>query len=172
MTTHFLEDEMVETTLCDDRDLEAMIQDLARIILSNDLSLKDTVLVGILGNGYPIAERLSKYIYRQTNHKIPVGKLDVSVYRDDIESLGQFITLRGSDIPCDIEQRTVILIDDVIHHGRTARAALNALLDFGRPKSIQLGVLFDRGSRDVPIQPNYTVRQITLDDSMCLLFQC
>ena len=89
-----------------------------------------------------------------------VGKLDVALYRDDLSTRGTYITIQGSDIPFDINGRTVILVDDVLFKGRTVRAALDGILDFGRPARIELAVLIDRGHRELPIHPNYVAETV------------
>ena len=148
--------------LCSQSDMDAMLLSLSESILKDDIDFSDLILIGVYSNGYPIAERLAKLISIKKDCYIPVGGLDVSVYRDDIESLGQYVTLKESSIPVDIHDKTVILVDDVIHHGRTARAAMNALFDFGRPQSVRYCTLLDRGDRCLPIKSNYVGRTISV----------
>ena len=143
-------------TLLTEEDLKSTLEQLADSVLAEHPSLEDIMFVGVITNGFPLAERLAGILYNKTDIKVPIGKLDVSIYRDDIESLGQqYVTIRESHLPQDIHNKTVILVDDVLHHGRTIRAALEALLDFGRPKKVELLVLVDRGQRELPIMPNY-----------------
>ena len=142
--------------------MDAMIMSMANAILADYDDFSSVVIVGIYSHGYPLAERISKLISIKKDLKLPVGALDVSVYRDDIESLGQYVTLKESSIPVEIHNKSVILIDDVIHHGRTARAALNALFDFGRPKEVKYAALIDRGERCLPLKPDYVGRTISV----------
>lgn len=135
--------------------LHDLVVQLSEQITAAHSDLSDLVFVGILSSGYPIAERISHQIQKDKGVKIPVGKLDVALYRDDLFSRGGFVTIRESDIPFSIENKTLVLVDDVLFHGRTIRAALNALLDFGRPDRVELAVLVDRGHRELPIFAHY-----------------
>ncbi len=131
------------------------IHALADKITEQHPSLEGVVLVGILSAGYPVADRLKVAIEKKTGITLPIGKLDSSLYRDDLLSRGQFVTLRETDIPFNLTNKTLILVDDVLFSGRTIRASLNALSDFGRPASIELAVLIDRGHRQLPIFANF-----------------
>jgi pyrimidine operon attenuation protein/uracil phosphoribosyltransferase len=115
-------------------------------------------LIGILRKGGPLAERLSKSIERIEGISIPCGSLDISLYRDDFRTYQPRVGT--TNIPFDIEGKRVILIDDVLSTGRTVRAALGALNDLGRPASIQLAVLVDRGHRELPIRPDYVGKNL------------
>tara|TARA_A100001011_G_C14004063_1_gene712691 strand:- start:178 stop:744 length:567 start_codon:yes stop_codon:yes gene_type:complete len=158
-------DQFNKTLLCSNSDIDAMISQLAETIIKEYNDFTDVIIVGVLSNGAPIAERLAKLISIKKDIQLPVGFLDVAVYRDDIESLGQYVTLKESNLPVDIHNMRVILVDDVIHHGRTARAALNALFDFGRPLDVAYSVLIDRGERCLPIKPNFVGRTISISSS-------
>ena len=155
-------DQFTKTVYCSASDVDAMIMALAGSIMSDYDDFSSVVLVGVYSHGFPLAERLSKLISIKKDVQIPVGGLDVSVYRDDIESLGQYVTIKESTMPVDVHNKTIILVDDVVHHGRTARAALNALFDFGRPKEVRYCALIDRGERCLPIKPDYIGRQISV----------
>jgi pyrimidine operon attenuation protein/uracil phosphoribosyltransferase len=124
-------------------------------------SLQNLQFIGILAGGYPLALRLSSLIEKETKVSIPVGKLDIALYRDDLSSRDKFVTIRETDIPFDITNKNIILVDDVLFNGRTIRSALNALMDFGRPSTIELAVLIDRGHREVPIYANYIGKTIS-----------
>lgn len=137
-----------------------LIQQMGQQILSAHPALDQIVLVGILSSGYPLAQRLAFFLEKETGTPVQVGKLDVALYRDDLFSRQDFVTLRESDIPFSIAEKILILVDDVLFHGRTIRAALNALLDFGRPRAIELAVLIDRGHRQLPIFAHYCGKQI------------
>ncbi len=145
----------MEHILYDANTLKKTVQHLGDEILKGNPDLTNTVLVGILTSGFPVANRLQHYIEKKKNITLPVGKLDIALYRDDLHHRGHFVTLKESDIPFDLSNKHLILIDDVLFTGRTIRAAFNALLDFGRPGLIELGVLFDRGHRQLPLFANY-----------------
>src|SRR5512146_409130 len=122
----------------------------------------DTGLIGIHTGGVWIAERL----HRDLNLEVPLGKLDVSFYRDDYGKIGLHPDVKASDIPFEIEGRHLILVDDVLYTGRTIRAAMNELFDYGRPASIRLAALVDRGGRELPIAAQYVGAVISLDRSI------
>jgi pyrimidine operon attenuation protein / uracil phosphoribosyltransferase len=122
------------------------------------------VLVGIHKRGVPLAERLSRALLDLSGSPVPVGTLDITQYRDDLGSLRDLPTLVGSDIPFDIDGARVVLCDEVIYTGRSIRAALAELLDFGRPALVQLAVLVDRGGREFPIQPDFTALTVQIQD--------
>ena len=138
-----------------------LIDTLSNQIVTAHPSLDDVVFVGILSTGFPIAERLAKRIKDQTQIEVPVGKLDVSLYRDDLIEKGSYITLQQSEIPVNLTDKVVVLVDDVLFHGRTIRAAMDGILDFGRPKRIECAVLIDRGHRELPIEATYVGETIS-----------
>lgn len=143
---------------------ESIHSDLARIAqdIVGDLPRPDDALiVGVHGKGVWIAEYLKRLLETHWNREIPAGTLDVGMYRDDLDER-PIPEIQPTDLPTDIKGRTIILVDDVIFSGRTIRAALDSLHDFGRPDRILLVVLVDRGERRLPIMPNYTGRQVTL----------
>lgn len=138
---------------------------LARIageITDANKGKKELALIGILNRGFPLALRLSKLIAQGSKIKVFTGSLDVSLYRDDLAVRGKDITLKKSDIQFSIDGKTVVLIDDVLSKGRTVRAALDSLNDYGRPSCVQLAVLIDRGGRELPIQPDYAGKKISV----------
>lgn len=144
------------TLILDAAHMEQALKNLAtQITTTHNDTLAQVVFIGIVSAGYPLALRLSRLIAASHKIEIPVGKMDVALYRDDLLSRGKFVTLRETDIPFDLTDKYVILVDDVLFHGRTIRAALNALLDFGRPATIALAVLIDRGHRELPILANF-----------------
>jgi len=133
------------------------IQSLAeRIVADTHCADSPLVLIGIHNRGVPLAQRLAKAIHVQSGREIRVGTLDITQYRDDLGTLSQVPQLIGSDIPFEIDAARVVLCDEVIYTGRSIRAALAELLDFGRPACVQLAVLIDRGGREFPIQPDYS----------------
>ena len=150
-----------KATLFDEKTLgRAMIRIAHEISERND-RLENVVLVGIKTRGVPFANRLAECIYTRIDNsvKIPVGTLDISAFRDDVDKNVRDRADAG-EMPCDINGKTVILTDDVMCTGRTVRAALDALITFGRPAKIQLAVLVDRGHREVPIRADYVGKNI------------
>lgn len=150
-----------KATLFDEKALgRAMIRIAHEISERND-RLENVVLVGIKTRGVPFANRLAECIYTRIDNsvKIPVGTLDISAFRDDVDKNVRDRADAG-EMPCDINGKTVILTDDVMCTGRTVRAALDALITFGRPAKIQLAVLVDRGHREVPIRADYVGKNI------------
>ncbi len=144
-------------------DEEAVRRSMTRItheIIEKNSGAANLVLLGIHRRGMPLAEMLRDNIARFEGRDIPVGSIDISLYRDDLTELSDTPSEGSSNIPCDLTGRTVILVDDVIYTGRTARAAIEAVFHYGRPKSIQLAVLIDRGHRELPIRPDYVGKNI------------
>jgi pyrimidine operon attenuation protein/uracil phosphoribosyltransferase len=147
-----------KSAIMEEAEIKAILNRIAHEIVERNQNLKDVVFVGIITRGVPLARRLSKKISSIAEYSIPVGILDVTAHRDDL-SKAQVVE-DETKIPFNIKEKKVILIDDVIYHGRTVRAAMDALIHYGRPKSIQLAVLIDRGHREFPIHPDYVGRQI------------
>jgi pyrimidine operon attenuation protein / uracil phosphoribosyltransferase len=147
-------------TILNEQQLAVTIQRLCHQVLENHIDLTNTVLIGIQPRGIYFSDRLAAQIRKQMgNEKILYGKLDITFYRDDVRQ--GLHTLNQTDIPFSIEGKKVILIDDVLYTGRTIRAALDALLGFGRPSKVELCVLIDRRfSRELPIQADYTGKSI------------
>lgn len=146
-------------------DAERISRALTRIaheILEHNRGLADVALVGVRSRGVPIANRLAAEIQQITQAEMAVGVLDITLYRDDLMGASVGITplVRKTEIPFSIDDRTIVLVDDVLYTGRTTRAALDALTDFGRPKSIQLVVLVDRGHRELPIKADYVGKNV------------
>jgi pyrimidine operon attenuation protein/uracil phosphoribosyltransferase len=121
---------------------------------------RDLALVGIKRRGVPLAERIAAWLANGRTGRVPVGAMDITLYRDDLQLVAETPIVRGSEITFDINGRTLVLVDDVIFTGRTIRAALTELLDFGRPRAVQLAVLVDRGHRELPIQPDFVGRKL------------
>lgn len=141
-------------------DLSRTIQRMAHQVWERNAGA-DLALVGIRKRGATIAHRLRPLIQEIAGKKIPTGVLDIGLYRDDIGLTPVAPEVRSTDIPFDVERKTIVLVDDVLFTGRTIRAALNALMDLGRPASVQLLVLIDRGHRELPIQADFTGKEIT-----------
>ena len=146
-------------------DAERISRALTRIaheILEHNRGSDTIALVGVRRRGVPIAERLARDIAQITGETVAVGALDITLYRDDLmgAAAGVQPLVRKTEIPFSIDGRTIVLVDDVLYTGRTTRAALDALTDFGRPKAIQLVVLVDRGHRELPIKADYVGKNV------------
>lgn len=137
------------------REIKQALERIAHEVIEKNEGLGDVVLVGILTNGFPLAQKIAGIMEKVKKVKVPLGKLDIALYRDDLVERAGKVTIRESDIPFDINGKKIVLVDDVLFHGRTIRAALDGLIDYGRPKEIQLAVLVDRGYRELPIQADY-----------------
>ena len=133
---------------------------IAHEILERNQGTQDLVLVGIRTRGVFLAERLQKQIFAIEQAHLPLGVLDITLYRDDLAESDSRPIVRETKIPCDITGKVVVLVDDVLYSGRTIRAALDALVDFGRARAIQLAVLIDRGHRELPIKADYIGKNI------------
>jgi len=141
-------------------DIRRAVRRIAHEIIERNKGVQDVVLVGMRTRGVPLARRLADAIRQFEGVEVPVGALDVGLYRDDLPYLGLRPSLQPSDIPIDIDGKRVVLVDDVLYTGRTIRAALDALMDFGRPGQVQLAVLVDRGHRELPIRADYVGKNI------------
>lgn len=129
-------------------------------IVEKNKGVEDVALVGIRRRGVPLARRMASYISGIEGIEIPVGVLDITLYRDDLSSLSSQPVVHKTEIPFNISDKKVVLVDDVIYTGRTVRAALDALADIGRARMIQLAVLIDRGHRELPIRPDYVGKNV------------
>ena len=141
-----------ERQICDGPAVERLIASMAAELARTRRSGVPLRLVGVRTRGVPLAERLAAELARVSGADVPVGALDITLYRDDLGRTHSWPVLRGTEIPFDIEAADVVLVDDVLFTGRTVRAALNAVCDLGRPASVRLAVLVDRGHRELPIR--------------------
>jgi len=141
-------------------DIKRTLARIAHEILERNKSIEHLILIGMHTRGVPLAKRLAANIGDFHESKIPVGALDISPYRDDLPSLDQRPNPKHTQIPADINGKSVVLVDDVLYTGRSTRAAMDALIDLGRPQSIQLAVLVDRGHRELPIRADYVGKNI------------
>jgi pyrimidine operon attenuation protein/uracil phosphoribosyltransferase len=146
--------------LADSKQVNVLIEKLVAEIGRRNRQIEGLALVGIKRRGVPLAERLAARLNRGRKAKIQVGAIDITLYRDDLQMVAETPIVRGTEIGFDINGKTLVLVDDVIFTGRTIRAALSELLDFGRPKAIRLAVLVDRGHRELPIQPDFAAKVI------------
>jgi pyrimidine operon attenuation protein/uracil phosphoribosyltransferase len=151
---------MSERVLMTADDVRRALVRIAHEILEAHRGSRDLVLIGMRTRGVPLAERLAAAIEGIEGEKVPVGALDISFYRDDLPTRGPSLQVAPSEIPTDITGKRIVLVDDVLYTGRSIRAALDAVTDFGRPTRIQLAVLVDRGHRELPIRPDYIGKNI------------
>ena len=140
--------------------MQRALMRIAHEILEKNKGTKDLCLIGVRNRGAYLAKRLGDCIENIDNEKIPVGILDITLYRDDITLISAQPVVHKTEIDFDISDKNVVLVDDVLYTGRTVRSALDALIDFGRPKTIQLAVLVDRGHRELPIRADYVGKNI------------
>lgn len=148
-------------TLLDHHQLNITLQRLAHQLIENHLDIQEIALVGLQPRGIWFSDRVAALIRTITGEKIVYGKLDITFYRDDVHQGNAIHVPADTDMSFSVENRNVILLDDVLHTGRTIRAAMDALIDFGRPKNVELMVLIDRHySRELPIQPDYVGQTI------------
>jgi pyrimidine operon attenuation protein/uracil phosphoribosyltransferase len=150
---------MREATVMSAADIRRAVTRVAHEIVEHNRGVDDLVFVGMLTRGVPLAQRIARAIREFEGEEVPVGTLDVGLYRDDLTERGPTVEIQPSELP-DIAGKRVVLIDDVLYTGRTVRAALDALIDYGRPASIQLAVLVDRGHRELPIRADYVGKNI------------
>ncbi|WP_165865915.1 bifunctional pyr operon transcriptional regulator/uracil phosphoribosyltransferase PyrR [Lucifera butyrica] len=146
--------------IMDEQGIRRALIRVAHEIIEKNKGVSKVVLVGIRTRGVPLAERLAREIEKIEGIALPVGILDITLYRDDLSTLSYQPIVHETQIPVDINGKKIILVDDVLYTGRTVRAALDALIDLGRPKTIQLAVLIDRGHRELPIRADYVGKNV------------
>ncbi|MEY3283139.1 MAG: bifunctional pyr operon transcriptional regulator/uracil phosphoribosyltransferase PyrR [Acidobacteriota bacterium] len=148
---HFIEKFRLMTAA----DMNRVLLRMASQIVENNPDLSNVILVGIRRRGVPLATRLAQKILEMDQVTVTTGALDITLYRDDLSTVGDRPVVNRTELPGNITDKTIILVDDVLYTGRTVRAALDELIDFGRPHRVQLAVLVDRGWRELPIQADY-----------------
>lgn len=145
-------------------DINRVMARMASQIVENNPDLSGVLLVGIRRRGVPLAERLAAKIAEMDGVNVVTGALDITLYRDDLSTVAEHPVINKTELPGDITGKTIILVDDVLYTGRTVRAALDELIDFGRPRRVQLAVLVDRGHRELPIQADYVGKIVSTTD--------
>ncbi len=151
----------LKSVLIDENAFGRTLTRISHEIIEKNESVEDICFVGIKTRGVPLAHRLSECIYKIEKKKIEVGMLDITLYRDDLSYADEDNPVVGSsELPFDVSGKTIVLVDDVIYTGRTVRAALDAVMSYGRPAKIQLAVFVDRGHRELPIRPDYVGKNI------------
>lgn len=164
---------MTGRTVLAPEDVRRAVGRIAHEIVERNRGVDGVVLVGMRTRGVPLAERLAAAVREFERRAVPVGALDIGLYRDDISAMDIGPNIKPTELPTDIHGKRVVLVDDVLYTGRSIRAALDALIDFGRPASIQLAVLVDRGHRELPIRADYVGKNIptALDEDVQVLLE-
>ncbi|WP_121605061.1 bifunctional pyr operon transcriptional regulator/uracil phosphoribosyltransferase PyrR [Virgibacillus sp. Bac332] len=162
-----------KTDILDKPAINRALTRIAHEILEKNKGGDDLVLVGIKTRGVPLTKRLQEKIKQIETIEVPIGELDITLYRDDLDKAteGEDPDLKKTNIPADITGKKVILLDDVLFTGRTVRAAMDAVMDLGRPSQIQLGVLVDRGHRELPIRADYVGKNIPTSEKEIIMVQ-
>ena len=150
----------VKTQIMDESAVKRSLVRISHEILEKNNGSKNVVLVGIKTRGVPLARAISRSLAQIDGSAIPTGVLDITLYRDDLKDKTGAPVLNATDIPFSVEGKDVVLVDDVLYTGRTVRAAIDAIMELGRPKTIQLAVLIDRGHRELPIRADYVGKNI------------
>lgn len=153
---------MKEIMIVDEAAMNRALTRISYEIIEQNKGIQDLVLIGIKSRGIYLADRIAQKIQKIEQVDIPVGELDITLYRDDLHSneVGEEAVMNASNIPLSLKGKTVVLVDDVLFTGRTVRAALDGVMDYGRPKRISLAVLVDRGHRELPIRPDFVGKNI------------
>lgn len=146
--------------LMDEKAIGRAITRISHEIIERNKGIEDVVLVGIKTRGVPIADRIGKKIQQIEGASVNTGEVDITLYRDDLKKIDIDPVINGSNVQFSIDDKIVILVDDVLYTGRTVRSALDAIIDIGRPKAIQLAVLVDRGHRELPIRADYVGKNV------------
>ena len=154
----------LKATVMDADQIRRSLHRIAHEIVERNRGIDDVVIVGIVSKGDVLAQRLAAVLTEMEKRRVPFGRLDVTLHRDDLHIRPPDGHQPASEMP-EITGKVVVLVDDVIHHGRTARAAMDAVMDFGRPRAIQLAVLVDRGHRELPIRPDYIGKNVPTADA-------
>jgi len=149
-----------KTEIMDENAINRALSRIAHEIAEKNKGVENIVLIGIQRRGVPLSKLIAEKIKKFEDTDIPVGVLDITFYRDDLSLLDEHPIVKGTDIPFNITNTKVILVDDVLYTGRTARSAMEALMDLGRPSAIQLAVLVDRGHRELPIRADYVGKNV------------
>ena len=149
-----------KTSIMDEDGIRRALIRIAHEITEKNRGVDNVALVGIRTRGVPLAARIAEEIRKIENVAVPTGSLDITLYRDDLTTMGYNPVIHGTEIDFDVTGKNIVLVDDVLYTGRTIRAALDAIIDMGRPNSIQLAVLIDRGHRELPIRADYAGKNV------------
>ena len=146
--------------IMDEAAMTRAIKRIAHEIIEHNKGTDNLMLIGIQRRGVPLAGRIGELIMQEENVTLPVGTLDITFYRDDLSLLAEHPQVKGTDIPANVNGMNVVMVDDVLYTGRTARSAMDAIMDMGRANTIQLAVLIDRGHRELPIRADYVGKNV------------
>jgi pyrimidine operon attenuation protein / uracil phosphoribosyltransferase len=146
-------------------EISRTLQRLAHEIVEKSGGTKNLAFIGVRRRGIPLSQRLAKIIHASAHSEIPVGTLDITLYRDDLSTVGPQPVVHSSEIPFQVDDRDLVVVDDVLYTGRTIRAAMNGLFDLGRPRRVRLCVLVDRGHRELPIEASFVGRTVQTSDT-------
>lgn len=146
--------------IMDEAAMTRAIKRIAHEIIERNKGTENLMLIGIQRRGVPLAKRIGELIMQEENVTLPVGTLDITFYRDDLSLLAEHPQVKGTDIPANVNGMNVVMVDDVLYTGRTARSAMDAIMDMGRANTIQLAVLIDRGHRELPIRADYVGKNV------------
>ncbi|MBS1456238.1 MAG: bifunctional pyr operon transcriptional regulator/uracil phosphoribosyltransferase PyrR [Clostridia bacterium] len=149
-----------KTIIMDDVAVERAVKRISHEIIEKNKGVAEVVLLGIVTRGVPLAEKIRENVLAIEGKEVSVGKVDITLYRDDLSEIADLPKINGTEVNFNITGKDVVLCDDVIYTGRTVRAAIDAVMRLGRPKTIQLAVLIDRGHRELPIRPDYVGKNV------------
>ena len=155
----------LKATLLDEKAINRTLIRISHEIIERNKGVEDIVLIGVKTRGYPLAERISEYIKRIEGREVPVGYVDITLYRDDLSTLDEMPKVKNLDLGVCVKDKKVIIMDDVLYTCRTIRAAIDAIIDVARPTVIQLAVLIDRGHKELPIRADYVGKNIPTSKS-------
>lgn len=155
-----MENFLAKAQIMDERAVERALMRISHEIVEHNRETQDLALIGIQRRGVPLARKIARNIEAIEGAEIPVGVLDITLYRDDLSELSEHPIINATEIPFVVNKKKIVLVDDVIFTGRTVRAAMDAISDLGRPQNIQLAVLVDRGHRELPIRPDYVGKNV------------
>ena len=150
----------IKAVLLDEKSIKRSLIRISHEIIEKNKGVEDIVLIGIKRSGYPLAERISECIENIEGIKVPVGSLDITLYRDDLTNISEMPKVKNDQLDLEVKGKKVIIVDDVLYTCRTARAAIDAIIDLGRPSAIQLAVLIDRGHKELPIRADYVGKNV------------
>ncbi len=161
-----------KATIMDTRQMDRALSRIAHEVVERNQGTADLVLVGIRSRGVPLANTLQAKIQEFEGVELPTGSVDITLYRDDLSQIAPNPVVQATELPFEIEGKVVVLVDDVLFTGRTIRAALDAIIDFGRPRAIQLAVLIDRGHREFPIRADFVGKNVPTALTEVIKVQC
>ncbi|SHE47207.1 pyrimidine operon attenuation protein / uracil phosphoribosyltransferase [Caldanaerobius fijiensis DSM 17918] len=150
----------IKAEIMDENAIKRALVRIAHEIIERNKGVEDLVLIGIKTRGVPLAERIAKEIAKIEGKNVPVGELDITLYRDDLSALAEQPIVSKPNLPFDVKGKICVLVDDVLYTGRTVRAAMDAIIRLGRPKAIQLAILIDRGHRELPIKADFVGKNV------------